>query len=115
MDYYRIGQKIRKYRKALNMSQEKLVEIVNISAMYMSRLCIATLQIHDCTVWKFKNFANGFKKLICNKNGILLRMPAAHVTTYSSNAQTSCTVSRRTATVALPLCNITMGGRGKRL
>ncbi|MBR7132676.1 MAG: helix-turn-helix transcriptional regulator [Clostridia bacterium] len=38
MDYYKIGQKIRKYRKAMNMSQEKLSELVGISVTHMSHI-----------------------------------------------------------------------------
>ena len=35
---YSIRQKIRKYRKALNMSQENLAEIANISITHMSHI-----------------------------------------------------------------------------
>ena len=38
MDYYAIGQRIRKYRKALNMSQETLAEKINISTTHMSHI-----------------------------------------------------------------------------
>ena len=38
MDYYKIGQKIRKVRKAHGMSQEKLAEMVNISTTHMSHI-----------------------------------------------------------------------------
>ena len=38
MDYYEIGQRIRKYRKALGLSQEALAEKVNISKTYMSHI-----------------------------------------------------------------------------
>ena len=38
MDYYKIGQRIRKYRKALNMSQEELAEKVEISVTHMSHI-----------------------------------------------------------------------------
>ena len=38
MDYYKIGQKIRKYRKALSMSQEQLAEKVYISVTHMSHI-----------------------------------------------------------------------------
>lgn len=38
MDYYKIGQKVRKYRKALNMSQEQLAEFINISVTHMSHI-----------------------------------------------------------------------------
>ncbi|MGN1132123.1 MAG: helix-turn-helix domain-containing protein [Ruminococcus sp.] len=38
MDYYRIGQKIRKYRKAIGMSQEQLAEKVGISNTHMSHI-----------------------------------------------------------------------------
>ena len=36
MDYYAIGQRIRKFRKAQNLSQEALAEQANISTTHMS-------------------------------------------------------------------------------
>lgn len=38
MDYYKIGQRIRKYRKALGFSQEELAEKVGISTTHMSHI-----------------------------------------------------------------------------
>lgn len=38
MNYYEIGQRIRKYRKALNLSQEQLAEKVGISITHMSHI-----------------------------------------------------------------------------
>lgn len=38
MDYYKIGQQIRKYRKAHGLSQEELAEKVDISATHMSHI-----------------------------------------------------------------------------
>lgn len=38
MDYYKIGQKIRKMRKAHGLSQEELAERVNISTTHMSHI-----------------------------------------------------------------------------
>lgn len=38
MDYYKIGQKIRKYRKAMGMTQEELAEHVEISVTHMSHI-----------------------------------------------------------------------------
>lgn len=38
MDYYKIGQQIRKIRKAHNLSQEELAEMVNISTTHMSHI-----------------------------------------------------------------------------
>lgn len=38
MDYYKIGQKIRKIRKAHGFSQEELAERVNISTTHMSHI-----------------------------------------------------------------------------
>ena len=38
MDYYKIGQRIRKYRKACDLSQEVLAEYVNISTTHMSHI-----------------------------------------------------------------------------
>ena len=38
MDYYAIGQRIRKIRKARNLSQEQLSEMVGISITHMSHI-----------------------------------------------------------------------------
>lgn len=38
MDYYAIGQRIRKYRKVKGLSQEQLAEIVDISTTHMSHI-----------------------------------------------------------------------------
>ena len=38
MDYYKIGQKIRKIRKAHGLSQEELAEKVDISTTHMSHI-----------------------------------------------------------------------------
>lgn len=38
MDYYKIGQRIRKYRKAQHLSQELLAEKVGISVTHMSHI-----------------------------------------------------------------------------
>ena len=38
MDYYKIGQRIRRIRKAKNLSQEQLAEIVGISVTHMSHI-----------------------------------------------------------------------------
>lgn len=38
MDYYEIGQRIRKVRKAQHMSQEKLADLTDISVTHMSHI-----------------------------------------------------------------------------
>ncbi len=38
MDYYEIGQRIRKFRKACGLSQEELAEKIGISATHMSHI-----------------------------------------------------------------------------
>lgn len=38
MDYYKIGQNIRKFRKAYNFSQEELAEKVGISTTHLSHI-----------------------------------------------------------------------------
>lgn len=38
MDYYKIGQQIRKYRKAQGLSQEQLAERIGISVTHMSHI-----------------------------------------------------------------------------
>lgn len=38
MDYYAIGQRVRKFRKSQNLSQEQLAALVNISTTHMSHI-----------------------------------------------------------------------------
>lgn len=38
MDYYKIGQRIRKFRKACNLSQEQLAEKIGISTTHLSHI-----------------------------------------------------------------------------
>lgn len=38
MDYYKIGQKIRKFRRAQGLSQEELAEKIGISVTHMSHI-----------------------------------------------------------------------------
>ena len=38
MDYYKIGQRIRKFRKAAELTQEQLAEMVGISITHMSHI-----------------------------------------------------------------------------
>ena len=38
MNYYEIGQRIRKYRKACSLSQEQLAEAVDISVTHLSHI-----------------------------------------------------------------------------
>ena len=38
MNYYKIGQRVRKYRKAQLLSQEQLAELVGISVTHMSHI-----------------------------------------------------------------------------
>ena len=45
MDYYKIGQRIRKIRKAHGMSQEELAERVDISTTHMSHLETGTTKL----------------------------------------------------------------------
>lgn len=45
MDYYEIGQKIRKIRKARGLSQEQLAEMAGISATHMSHIETANTKL----------------------------------------------------------------------
>lgn len=45
MNYYEIGQRIRKYRKAYGMSQEQLAEKVGISVTHMSHIETANTKL----------------------------------------------------------------------
>ena len=55
MNYYEIGQRIRKYRKAYNLSQEQLAEQVEISVTHLSHIETGNTKL-SLTV--FVNIAN---------------------------------------------------------
>ena len=38
MDYYKIGQNIRRYRKSMGLTQEQLAEMINISVPHMNHI-----------------------------------------------------------------------------
>ncbi len=38
IDYFEVGQRVRKYRKAMNISQEQLAELADISVTHMSHI-----------------------------------------------------------------------------
>jgi len=45
VDYYKIGQRVRKYRKAQGLSQEQLAEMVGISVTHMSHIETANTKL----------------------------------------------------------------------
>ena len=55
MDYYKIGQKIRKIRKAHGLSQEELAEKVNISTTHMSHIETGKTKLALPTIVKIAN------------------------------------------------------------
>ncbi len=57
MDYYEIGQRIRKIRKAHGMSQEVLAEKADISTVHMSHIETG----NNCSVQQLKIIENVVK------------------------------------------------------
>ena len=55
MNYYEIGQRIRKFRKAYNFSQEQLAEKVGISTTHMSHIETGNTKL---SLQVFVNIAN---------------------------------------------------------
>ena len=45
MDYFQIGQRIKKFRKIKNMSQEQLAEKIDISTTHMSHIETGTTKL----------------------------------------------------------------------
>lgn len=45
MDYFQIGQRIKKFRKIKNMSQEQLAEKIDISTTHMSHIEAGTTKL----------------------------------------------------------------------
>ena len=55
LDYYKIGQRIRKYRKSYNMSQEELAENVNISTTHLSHIETGNTKLSLIVIVKIAN------------------------------------------------------------
>ena len=71
MNYYEIGQRIRKYRKAKGLSQEQLAEAVNISVTHMSHIESGS------TVPSFDVFISILNALNCSADELLCRETTA--------------------------------------
>lgn len=74
MDYYAIGQRIRKYRKAYNMSQEQLAEAVGISTTHMSHIETGNTKLSLPVLVQFA------KVLSVQTDAILFNQPAEKTT-----------------------------------
>ena len=66
MDYYQIGQRIRKYRKALGLSQDALAERVGISNVNLSKI-----KNNKVTAIRFSTLAAICDALDCEAGDIL--------------------------------------------
>lgn len=76
MDYYKIGQKIRKIRKAHGLSQEELAEKIGISTTHMSHIETGNTKL---SLPVFIDLANALEV----RTDDLLDNPAAATTTAS--------------------------------
>ena len=58
-----VGEKIKKYRKARNMSQRELSEKLEMQAVYICRGSISRIETHERTVtdYELRAIANVFK------------------------------------------------------
>ena len=67
MDYYKIGQKIRKYRKKFDFSQEQLAEKVGISVTHMSHIETGQTKVALPTIVKIANTLSvSVDELLCD-------------------------------------------------
>lgn len=55
LDYFKIGQRIRKYRKAYNLSQEQLADKVDISTTHMSHVETGNTKLSLAVLVKIAN------------------------------------------------------------
>lgn len=55
LDYFKIGQRIRKYRKAYNFSQEQLADKVGISTTHMSHVETGNTKLSLAVLVKIAN------------------------------------------------------------
>ena len=77
MDYYKIGQQIRKYRKAHRMSQEQLAEIVGISVTHMSHIETGNTKL------SLQVFTNIAKALQISTDNLLSQTPPIRKEQYT--------------------------------
>ena len=77
MDYYKIGQQIRKYRKAHRMSQEQLAEIVGISVTHMSHIETGNTKL------SLQVFTNIAKALQISTDNLLSQTPPIRKEQYN--------------------------------
>lgn len=78
MDYFEIGQRIRKIRRARGMSQEKLAELVDISVTHMSHIETANTKL---SLPVFVDIANA---LNVHADALLADTPQETVTSQTS-------------------------------
>ena len=58
MDYYAIGQRIRKFRKAHRLSQDELAERIGISVTHMSHIETGNTKLSCCLRQRLPNGAS---------------------------------------------------------
>ncbi len=79
MNYYEIGQRIRKSRKALDLSQEELAEKVGISATHMSHIETGNTKLSLAV------FVSIAEALGCRTDDLLFERPASSKHISSEN------------------------------
>lgn len=75
MDYYKIGQRIRKYRKANRLSQEQLAETIGISITHLSHIETGNTKL------SLSVFVNIAKALSIQTDELLYDMPQSQAVT----------------------------------
>lgn len=91
MNYYEIGQRIRKSRKALDLSQEELAEKVGISATHMSHIETGNTKL------SLGVFARLVEALGCRADDLLFERPLSSKHISSENilmTLDSCTLQQ---------------------
>lgn len=71
MDYYKIGQNIRRYRKMNNLSQEQLAEKVNISTTHMSHIETGNTKLSLQVLYDLANVLGVSTDELLGRNDIL--------------------------------------------
>ena len=77
MDYYKIGQRIRKYRKAHGLSQEQLAEKIGISVTHMSHIETGNTKL------SLQVFVDIAKSLEVQTDDLLFDSPSMREKSYS--------------------------------
>lgn len=101
MDYYKIGQRIRKFRKANNLSQEQLAEMTGISITHLSHIETGNTKL------SLPVFVNIAEALSVQTDELLYDMPKSQTVTRNEILDILDTCSSRDLRILKDIIEVT--------